>query len=237
MNTAGRCLLRWRGCISRSLKMPRIKITAEIWLPAPGFPYYEVSNQGRVRSLPTGQSGKGHSTNIRILKPRAAEVILTKGGLGGRVVQVARLMLEAFVSPPPSLTHKTRHLDDNREHNVLSNLTWGTQKDNVQDALRNKKFAPKFPEGVQYNWIGKKHSATTKAQMSQSGKTRMAARKAAGIIQPRPEGLTFKGRHHSDETKELKRQIKQAWNTIPENMAAHSKRIQAWWDKRRGITP
>jgi hypothetical protein len=53
-------------------------------------------------------------------------------------ISAARLILFTFVGPPPDdRRNKARHIDDNVENNRLDNLIWGTQKENIQDAVRN----------------------------------------------------------------------------------------------------
>lgn len=52
-------------------------------------------------------------------------------------LRVNRLMLMAWVGPPPTDKHQARHLDDDKSNNVLSNLQWGTRAENYQDSVRN----------------------------------------------------------------------------------------------------
>lgn len=49
------------------------------------------------------------------------------------------LVLEAFVGPCPE-NQECRHLDDNPLNNDLSNLCWGTKRENAHDAIRNGKI-------------------------------------------------------------------------------------------------
>ena len=46
------------------------------------------------------------------------------------------LVLEAFQGPRPEGL-VARHLDDNPLNNTVENLVWGTQSENVLDAVRN----------------------------------------------------------------------------------------------------
>jgi transcriptional regulator with GAF, ATPase, and Fis domain len=46
---------------------------------------------------------------------------------------VHRLICEAFHGSPPTPTHQVRHLDGNRQNNLPSNMTWGTQEENWAD--------------------------------------------------------------------------------------------------------
>jgi len=54
----------------------------------------------------------------------------------GRVFLVHRLVLEAFVGPCPE-GMLCRHLDGNGRNNNLSNLCWGTSKENCEDTKRH----------------------------------------------------------------------------------------------------
>ena len=45
-------------------------------------------------------------------------------------------MAEAFI-PNPDNHPIVRHWDDDPSYNVIENLSWGTQKDNMHDAVRN----------------------------------------------------------------------------------------------------
>jgi len=47
--------------------------------------------------------------------------------------KVHKLIAELFLKKKPSRKHEIRHLDGNKSHNYLSNLSWGTRKDNAND--------------------------------------------------------------------------------------------------------
>ena len=53
---------------------------------------------------------------------------------------VHRLVLEAFVEPANGRV--CRHLDGTRTNNALSNLKWGTAKENSADAKNHGTFSP-----------------------------------------------------------------------------------------------
>lgn len=118
----------------------------EEWRPVSGFEdKYEVSDQGRVRSIPRVQVDKlGRQLRFRggILKPawkgpmRYASVHLGDGS--GHTVQryVHHLVLETFVGPRPP-GHVSRHLNGQHDDNSLSNLGWGTQQENIADKFRH----------------------------------------------------------------------------------------------------
>ena len=53
--------------------------------------------------------------------------------------QLHRSLCETFKEPAPFPEAVCRHLDDDRLNNDLGNLSWGTQVDNMDDALRNNR--------------------------------------------------------------------------------------------------
>lgn len=59
-------------------------------------------------------------------------VSLSKNG-DKKTYLVHRLVCEAFYGEPLEANWQVRHLDGNRENNLLSNLDWGTQEDNWDD--------------------------------------------------------------------------------------------------------
>ena len=79
--------------------------------------------------------------------------VFVKGGLDKRnytVVNYAnngkrykygiyRMMAECFI-PNPNNYPLVRHLDDDRNNNVLPNLAWGNKSDNMKDAIINGKI-------------------------------------------------------------------------------------------------
>lgn len=110
-------------------------VMPEEWRPVVDYEgLYLVSDLGRVRSLPRA------TTSGRILKQRAddvgrLEVKLSKNG-AEKTRRVHQLVAEAFLGPcPPG--QEVRHLDDDPSNNCLTNLAYGTSKQNKADMLRN----------------------------------------------------------------------------------------------------
>lgn len=112
---------------------------SEDWKAVIGYEgRYEVSDQGRVRSLPN----YCHSTAL-VLAPAFAKtggypVVNLTGSQGKqRVHKVHILVLEAFVGPRPYPKANGRHLNDLVADCRLTNLEWGSSSDNKYDAVRN----------------------------------------------------------------------------------------------------
>lgn len=109
------------------------------WKPIPGYPAYEVSDQGEVRSLPPSLGRKRTQGKILkhiIMRDRDHYVGLYCGGSQPDLRKVAVLVLEAFSGPRPE-GHYACHRDDDGDNNTLDNLYWGTPLDNERDKRRN----------------------------------------------------------------------------------------------------
>ena len=110
------------------------KAPSESWVPIPGFTgEYEISNQGRVRSLAREiKIVQIVKIRARVLKTRWAAkgvrkrtrcVTLRQADGEKRQLSIPRLMLEAFIGPPPTPTTRVKRKDPARG-DVLDNLTW-----------------------------------------------------------------------------------------------------------------
>lgn len=123
--------------------------SCEKWVPVPGFEgFYEVSSIGRVRSVdhytePKVDSIGRHQPRAlmkgKIIAQRKHQfgywvVTLSKNNkIFTRVVH--RLVAEGFYGPRPK-GNVIRHLNGNPEDNRVENLAYGTQKENMQDAIQ-----------------------------------------------------------------------------------------------------
>lgn len=110
----------------------------EEWKVIPGYPDYEVSDQGRVRSW---KRWNGHSVP-RLLTPSALSTasgrtlpylrVSLTSSTRVRVRYVHSLVLESFVGACPA-GMEARHLDGDCQNNTLNNLQWGLPKANYSD--------------------------------------------------------------------------------------------------------
>lgn len=121
----------------------------ELWKPIKDFPGYEISDQGNVRSY-WAHSNNGELGGIySYIGKEPKNLIPWDDGNGYLVIKLSkdgnqhhrkihRLIAEAFIPNPKELP-VVRHLDDNPRNNSIENLAWGTQKDNMQDSIKNGK--------------------------------------------------------------------------------------------------
>lgn len=116
-------------------------IPGERWVSAIGFDScYEVSDHGRVRSMPRQVKCGPVAGKMRTVKGRILKTIVTARGYAAVNLSVAnmshqrplhRLVLESFTGPKENMV--VRHKDANPLNNRLDNLEWGTHQENMQD--------------------------------------------------------------------------------------------------------
>lgn len=101
--------------------------------------FYEVSNLGRVRSLPRQTSvGVRGGAVLRPIERAGYHRVRLRATAGGRsgLRPVHTLVLEAFVGPRPPGAHAC-HRNDIPHDNRLQNLRWGSPRENYQDKVLN----------------------------------------------------------------------------------------------------
>jgi hypothetical protein len=122
----------------------RLMLDGEEWRDIPGWSQYQVSNLGRVlrKGRPATKGYKYKGREITYIEPKIIigykrHVDLEQPELGRQRFSIAELVLTVFVEPRPADRPIARHLDDNYKNNILSNLAWGTRRDNRLDSSRN----------------------------------------------------------------------------------------------------
>lgn len=114
-------------------------LNGETWKPIPGFPGYDVSDHGRIRSY-RRRYGVGNwiteQDPQRILrqgtKSRGYKFVQLMNGSGVEVKQVHSLVMLAFVGPCPDGL-EICHNDNDPSNNSLSNLRYDTHIGNMRD--------------------------------------------------------------------------------------------------------
>lgn len=118
----------------------------ENWKPIPGFESsYEISDLGRARSIRrlVGREGAEYWQPEKLLKPQADTHGYFRVSCSVRSVvtfkYIHQAVLEAFVRPRND-GEECRHRNGDHTDNRLTNLTYGTKADNMQDALKHGTF-------------------------------------------------------------------------------------------------
>lgn len=110
----------------------------EIWKGVNNEPGYEVSNLGRVKSLPLKYrtiDGRICEKKERVLKGNPNSQGYCRVWLNKKTYKVHRLVAESFI-PNPDNKPQVNHIDGNKQNNCVSNLEWATASENNLHAFR-----------------------------------------------------------------------------------------------------
>ena len=154
------------------------ELANEVWRGIVGFPRYEVSNLGRVRSISYMRTG-----NVKILKQYKKvgyfQVCLMLNGRAN-YRQIGRLVALTFI-PNPENKPCVDHIDTNKENNRVENLRWVTYKENMNNPLTYEKCL----KAAKHKNLGKKASEETRRKLSEIN---------------RGQGNGFYGKKHTEDT-------------------------------------
>jgi hypothetical protein len=129
------------------------------WKIIDGFPDYEVSSRGEIRSLSriyirpnpyNKDKTQTITTTTKIIKGwlrkptknskyKAVYIALRKNNKTYQV-KLSHIVLNNFDKPRPE-DMCALHNDGNSLNNNISNLRWRTQKENIHDCINHKKFS------------------------------------------------------------------------------------------------
>lgn len=115
-------------------------------------PGYEVTPDGKVFSTGSNWRGLGRREMAQSLNDDGyPSVRILLNGKRTRLA-VHKLVAQRFLPSRPSEQHQVRHLDGNKLNSCVSNLAWGTAKENADDRERHGTTSR-----------GQSHSASIKA--------------------------------------------------------------------------
>lgn len=122
-----------------------MKNTETVYVPLDdivGFPHYRIGSDQTIWS----RRIKGHATRIGPWKklkqtPNHLGYLYCDACSQGKTKRLAvhRLMMLAFVGPCPKGL-EVLHIDGVKTNNILSNLRYGTHKENMQDMVKHGHF-------------------------------------------------------------------------------------------------
>lgn len=116
----------------------------EIWKTIEGYPNYQISNLGNVKSLNYNRTRKEKLLRFSKDKYGYLRVTISKEGVK-KYIQVHRLVCEAFLQNPfnlPQVNHRNEDKTDNRIENLeycdaKYNINYGTAIERRSKALIN----------------------------------------------------------------------------------------------------
>lgn len=120
----------------------------EIWKDIKGYEgLYQVSNQGRVKSLERykiGRFGIKYRVNEKIIIPHQDKygyirVGIYKDGVE-RTIRIHKLVAEVFIPNPNNYT-EINHIDEDKTNNRVENLEWCSRSYNVRYGSRLDKVS------------------------------------------------------------------------------------------------
>ena len=106
--------------------------TKELWRGIPSVSGLLASSEGRIMVSPYFAAGKNGCMRQYGGQPNEGQWDGQRYiyRIRGKTYRVARLVCEAFHGPPKP-DQVCMHLDENSRNNSVSNLKWGTQKENM----------------------------------------------------------------------------------------------------------
>lgn len=112
-------------------------LPSEVWKDIEGFEGYQISNQGRVKSL-----NYSHTKQERVLQQCITacgycQAYLCKNGKRYTFL-VHRLVAIAFIANPNEKP-QVNHIDECKVNNHAENLEWCTCKENINYGTRNER--------------------------------------------------------------------------------------------------
>ena len=161
-----------------------------VWKDIEGYEgLYQVSNDGKVRSLNYRQTGQ--KKKMKLLKNSRGymRVDLCKNGKV-KTFKVHRLVAQTFI-PNPQNKPQVNHIDENKANNCMWNLEWTTAKENINhgtaieratEKRRGKKRTEETKKKIRGNhadFTGSKHPRARKVMCLNNGRIFNCIKEAA----------------------------------------------------------
>ena len=161
----------------------------EEWRTIEGFPDYEVSNTGKVKSLNFNHTGQPKLLKQNKMKLGYLQVLLWSREKKVKGKLVHRLVAEAFL-PNPNGFRCVNHKDEDKTNNMVDNLEWcthqynnsyGTKPQRLSKSLTDNPLITKavYQLDMEGNIIGE-YSSIAKAAKAINGRTSDIVRVCAG---------------------------------------------------------
>jgi hypothetical protein len=143
---------------------------AEVWKDIEGFPGYQVSNYGRVRTHNKVTSSarfpkrvwKDRILKQKVCKDRCCRVNLWKDGVVYTIL-VHRLVANEFCGRFINTNLTVNHKDGNRLNNNADNLEWMTLRENIQYGFENGQY--KMTRQIVEDMDGNYHFFRSKSEL------------------------------------------------------------------------
>lgn len=174
----------------------------EIYKSITGYPYYEVSNYGNVRSYlkmgnykdrisetprPITQWNSNGYPTVTLVDPNNTNK--------RRNFAVHILVAQEFLGERPKGT-VVRHIDDNKLNNNINNLRYGTYSENGKDAVKNGKL--KIGENSKLAKLSDKEVDTIRHLVVSLGKTHQSVADMFGVARSTISGIISSGKRQRE---------------------------------------
>lgn len=166
-----------------------MSVEIEVWKTVEGFPDYQISNLGRVRS---GIRKKGLLNQSRTSRGYKKVSLWRNGAMKTGLIH--RLVASAFLPNPNDLTD-VNHKDGNKQNNCVDNLEWSSRSTNQKHAYTHNLYS-------RSNGSSKRLSRTEAMQVLSLRKSGMPQKEIAiqfgiteGAVSHIVNGRTWKSLH------------------------------------------